>query len=281
MAGGGYQFHRLFNIKLNIGSIALILCAPNALEAYTSSFVTLQYRMFLECYSSTVTAILSEAGRAVAYYRVSTQKQGQSGLGLEAQQTCVERYAEAQGLTLIATYTEVETGTGKRRRIEIQNAIKRAKAENAVLLIAKLDRLSRNLHFVTGLLESRVNFVACDMPHANTLTIQLLAVMAEHEARLISQRTKEALAAAKARGTKLGSPQPMPEEVRALGRAALRQEAQEATSKVRGYVFALREQGHSLRQIAAKLNADGFTTRQGKQWSAVQVSRVLLRSVPQ
>ncbi|ACO46765.1 recombinase family protein [Deinococcus deserti] len=215
--------------------------------------------------------------KTIAYYRVSTQKQGQSGLGLEAQQACIERHVQSHDLTLIATYTEVETGTSKRQRTEISRAIAHAKAENAVLLIAKLDRLSRNLHFVTGLLESGVQFVACDMPHANTLTIQLLAVMAEHEAKATSQRTKEALAAAKSRGTKLGSPRPMTEETRALGRAILRQEAREGYANVRGYIETLRENGMALRAIADRLNGEGFRTRQGKDWTAVQVTRVLQR----
>lgn len=152
--------------------------------------------------------------KAVIYYRVSREKQAQSGLGLEAQAASVTAFVQQRGLEVVAEYTEVETGTSKKRRTEIFRAIEHAQREGAILLIAKLDRLSRNLHFVSGLLESGVKFTAVDMPEANHLTIQLMAVMAEHEAKAISTRTKEALKAAKVRGVRLGSPKPMPEEVR-------------------------------------------------------------------
>ncbi len=216
--------------------------------------------------------------KAVAYFRVSTQKQGYSGLGLEAQEHSVTQYAQSRGLDIVARYTELESGTGKRRRTEIYRAIAQAKAEGAVLLIAKLDRLSRNLHFVTGLLESQVDFIAVDIPEANRLTIQLMAVLAEHEARATSARTKEALAAAKRRGVRLGSPQPMTEEVRALGRATQQEAARDAYTNVSDYIALMRDKEMSLRAIARKLTESGFKTRTGKEWNAVQVSRVLSRA---
>ncbi|MCP2015308.1 DNA invertase Pin-like site-specific DNA recombinase [Deinococcus sp. HSC-46F16] len=215
--------------------------------------------------------------KAVIYYRVSREKQAQSGLGLEAQAAAVTAFVKQRGLETVAEYTEVETGTSKKRRTEIFKAIEHAQREGAILLIAKLDRLSRNLHFVSGLLESGVRFTAVDMPEANNLTIQLLAVMAEHEARAISTRTKEALKAAKARGVRLGSPKPMVEEVRVKGREEVSKRFKDAYRRNYGYIQLMRESGLSLREIAARLNAEGHSTRSGTQWGPVQVSRVLTK----
>lgn len=144
--------------------------------------------------------------RYVAYYRVSTARQGASGLGLDAQREAVERYAE--GAEIIAAYTEIETGKGAKaldKRPELRAALDKARTAKATLLIAKLDRLARNVHFITGLIEQRVPIVAVDMPDADITMLQIYAVMAEREARMISERTKAALAAAKARGRVLGS----------------------------------------------------------------------------
>jgi DNA invertase Pin-like site-specific DNA recombinase len=141
--------------------------------------------------------------RLVAYLRVSTAKQGDSGLGLEAQEAAIRAHVAATGCVRLATYTEVESGR-KSDRTELGHAIAHAKRAKATLVIAKMDRLSRNLHFITGLQESCVPFVACDNPHANPLTIHILAAVAQEEARAISERTKAALAAAKARGQRLG-----------------------------------------------------------------------------
>jgi DNA invertase Pin-like site-specific DNA recombinase len=217
------------------------------------------------------------SSRAVIYYRVSREKQAQSGLGLEAQATSVAAFVGQRGLEVVAEYTEVETGTSKKRRIEIFRAIEHAQREGAILLIAKLDRLSRNLHFVSGLLESGVRFTAVDMPEANNLTIQIMAVMAEHEAKAISTRTKEALKAAKARGIRLGSPKPMTEEVRALGREKVSQAFLEAYQRLHGYIRLMKESGLSLRAIATTLNKEGYRTRSGTLWGPVQVSRVLAK----
>src|SRR5438309_5478229 len=144
----------------------------------------------------------------IAYYRVSTDKQGESGLGLEAQQEAVRRVA--RNVVVLAEFTEVETAkkSNTSNRPELQAAIEEAKRRSATLLIAKLDRLARNVYFISGLMESGVDFVAVDMPHANRLTIHILAAVAEHEREMISQRTRAALAAKKARGFTLGCPCP-------------------------------------------------------------------------
>jgi DNA invertase Pin-like site-specific DNA recombinase len=144
-------------------------------------------------------------GRFVAYYRVSTDKQGQSGLGLEAQREAVMNYLNGGTWTLVAEHTEVESGK-RNARPELEKALAACRRHKAKLVIAKLDRLSRNLHFITSVMESGVEFIACDNPHANKLTIHILAAVAEHEREAISERTKAALAAAKARGVKLGNP---------------------------------------------------------------------------
>lgn len=215
--------------------------------------------------------------KAIIYYRVSREKQAQSGLGLEAQAASVTAFVKQRGLKTVAEYTEVETGTSKKRRTEIFKAIEHAQREGAILLIAKLDRLSRNLHFVSGLLESGVRFTAVDMPEANNLTIQLMAVMAEHETKAISTRTKEALKAAKVRGVRLGSPKPMIEEVRVKGREEVSKRFKDAYRRNYGYIRLMRESGLSLRAIAARLNEEGYRTRTGSEWTAVQVSRVLTK----
>lgn len=149
-------------------------------------------------------AIVDQQPRAIAYYRVSTAKQGRSGLGLDAQKAAVDAYVTSSGSKVLAPpYIEIESGK-KNDRPKMATAIAHAKRAHATLLIAKLDRLARNVAFVSNLMESGVDFVSCDNPHATRLTVHILAAVAEDEARAISQRTKDALAA-KARGTKLGS----------------------------------------------------------------------------
>ena len=141
----------------------------------------------------------------IAYYRVSTDKQGRSGLGLEAQRAAVERHLNGDGSALIAEYTEIESGK-KNQRPQLHAALQHCRKERATLVIAKLDRLGRNVAFIASLMESRVEFLCCDNPHANKLMLHMLAAFAEHEREQISKRTKAALAAARARGTKLGNP---------------------------------------------------------------------------
>lgn len=154
--------------------------------------------------SRTRVNVLTEPICYVAYYRVSTQRQGHSGLGLEAQQKSIEQYINNNNGKLIAEFTDVESGS-KKNRVELNKALKMCKREKATLIVAKLDRLTRNVHFITGLMESKVKFMAVDAPYANKLMIHLMAAFAEHEREMISQRTREALRAAKERGVKLGS----------------------------------------------------------------------------
>lgn len=217
---------------------------------------------------------------AVAYYRVSTAKQGTSGLGLDAQRHAVSAFARARGLTVIQEFVEIETGTAKRQRPQLHAALQVARDARATLVIAKLDRLARNVAVVSSLMEAKTPFVACDMPDANELTVHVMAALAEHEARLISVRTKDALAAAKARGTRLGCPVPMTDECRRAARASIRRQARDAYVHVDGYVRLMRDTGMSLRTIADRLNAENKRTRTGKPWNHAQVARILRYGEP-
>ncbi len=222
----------------------------------------------------------------IAYYLVSTQKQGESGLGLEAQQEAVRRHM-GDG-ALLAKYTEVETGKGDgNNRPKLVQAIAHAKRSRAVLIVAKMDRLARDVHFTSGLMKSGVEFVACDNPNANKLTIHILAAVAEDEAEKISKRTKDALAALKARGTKLGSARPecadnltpeAAEKGRQKGQQAMKAKAMEAVADLLPRVLAMRSEGQTLQQIANVLNDEGHTTRNGAKWTPTQLHRVLGRA---
>lgn len=212
----------------------------------------------------------------VSYFRVSTQKQGASGLGLEAQRATVADYAKRAGGTIVAEFTEVESGK-KNSRVQLAEAIAAAKRTGATLVIAKLDRLARNAAFIFALRDAGVSFVACDIPEANTLTVGIFAVMAQHEAELISTRTKAALKAKKQRGDKLGTPANLTAEARAKGRQAHSRNAanNQNTVTARGYAQLLRNGGATLRTIAQTLNGEGFRTPKGGQFLAVQVMRLL------
>lgn len=214
---------------------------------------------------------------AVAYYRVSTVKQGQSGLGLEAQQVAVQAFAQANGLDITAEVTEVETGTQKKRRPQLEAALEQTRRIGGVLLIAKLDRLARNVAFVSALMDSGVRFVAVDMPEADALTLHVMAAVAEREAKLISARTKAALAARKARGLSMGTPGNLTPEARVKANVSNRDAAVTATRQATGYARALREQGLTLAAVAVQLNVSGFRTRQGALWQPMQVKRILDR----
>jgi DNA invertase Pin-like site-specific DNA recombinase len=220
----------------------------------------------------------------IGYLRVSTKGQGESGLGIEAQKAAIETYARQNGTVVASFYTEVESGKLSDRP-ELAKALSHARRSKARLVVAKLDRLSRNVAFLSALMESKVDFVACDNPHANKLTIHLLAAVAEHEAEMISQRTKAALTAYKARGGKLGADLPQcrnltPEAV-AKGRQrsieSRAKAAAEAYADLRPAMVEMRSQGASLQTVAERLNEQGHTTRRGKPWNAVQVMRVLER----
>ena len=214
----------------------------------------------------------------VAYYRVSTQKQGQSGLGLEAQNAIVASYIARQaGVGLIAEYTEVETGKGANalaRRPQLAAALAQCKREGAVLLIAKLDRLARNVHFISGLIETGVDFIAADMPHANKVMIQMHAVMSEWERDQISKRTKEALAAAKARGVKLG----VAGARNLQGVVKKRIEMADTYALTMRTLFAgMRAEKLTQRAMVERLNAIGVKTQTGKEWKLSGLNAVLQR----
>jgi DNA invertase Pin-like site-specific DNA recombinase len=212
-------------------------------------------------------------GKFVAYFRVSTTGQGVSGLGLEAQREAVERYLNGGSWSLIEAFTEVETGKGSNaldRRPQLKAALAYARKHKATLVIAKLDRLARNVHFVSGLLETGVDFVAADRPDADRFTLHLEAALAEREARVISERTKAALAAAKRRGVVLG----------ANGKTLAvrnRAEAVERVAPMAGRLKALRGEGLSLRRIATTLNDEGVSSPGGGAWYPANVQRALER----
>ncbi len=228
----------------------------------------------------------SEKARLIGYVRVSTQKQGASGLGLEGQAEAIRLYADATGGEVMRVYQEVESGR-KDDRPEFDKAKAHARRIKGRLVIGKLDRLSRDVHFIAGLVKSGVDFVACDNPHANKLTIHILAAVAEDEADRVSQRTKAALAAAKARGVLLGSARPGHwegrEEARKAGATAgsRRAKAKRDADAMPVYGPALavagpmREAGESYQSIADELNGRGLTTVRGLSWSKMQVSRLL------
>ena len=224
-------------------------------------------------------APLPAARTYTPYYRVSTQKQSNSGLGLEAQQAAVRQFVPDLA-QLGQEFVEVESGK-KNHRPQLLAAIAEARRTGATLLIAKLDRLSRNAGFIFALRDSGVDFVCCDMPDANTLTVGLFAVIAQHERETISKRTKDALAAKKARGAQLGSPQNFTGAVIAQGQAAMQHNAREHQANRQAAQLAelLRAKGQTLWQIAAKLNEAGYRTRRGKAFHATTVQR-LLPAVP-
>lgn len=221
----------------------------------------------------------------VGYQRVSTKGQGESGLGIEAQESAIQAYARQTGAKVVAMYTEVESGK-LADRPELLKALAHARRSKATLVVAKLDRLARNVAFLSALMDSKVAFVACDNPHANRLTLHILAAVAEAEAKAISDRTKAALAAYKARGGKLGAELPQCRNLTAEARAkgirmagdASRKAATEAYSDLIPTVQGMKAEGLSLRAMAERLNAEGHTTRRGKPWNQVQVARVLERA---
>jgi len=220
--------------------------------------------------------------KVVPYYRVSTTKQGRSGLGLDAQRSAVEAYASRIGAKIARSFTEVESGKNNERP-ELSKALHLAKVTGATLTIAKLDRLSRNAAFLLTLRDSGVRFVAADMPDANELTVGIMALVAQQEREAISRRTREALAAAKRRGTVLGNPN----GARALRRAkrgntasleAIRARADAHAEDLRSVVKALADEGFtSLGEIASELNGRGMLTPRGGTWHKSSVRNLLAR----
>ena len=222
----------------------------------------------------------------VAYYRVSTKRQGDSGLGLDAQKRMVQSYVRND--VIIEEFTEVESGTSKGKRPILQRAIQRCQDEGATLVIAKIDRLSRNVHFVSSLYQSGVDFVCCDMPHANKLTIHLFAAVAEHEADIISERNKAAAQSIKRiierdgfyvskagnKITRLGGCK-NPSVEKAL--IAIKEKSRNNRNKnvARPFAQELRRQGLGYCTIAMRLNEAGYKTSQGKFYYKTSVQRLL------
>lgn len=221
---------------------------------------------------------------AVAYYRVSTDRQGASGLGLEAQRAAVDAYCRENRTDLVEQFTEIESGRVKVRPV-LEAALERAQGAGATLLIARLDRLARNVAFIANLLESGVEFVACDVPSANRLTLHVLAAVAEEEARAIAARTKAALAAARARGVLLGAANPacrnLPADAAHRGaiasRAVRRDRRDGALRRVASKLLTLRAQGFGSKRMARELNADRRVTSTGGHWTESSVRRALER----
>ena len=218
-------------------------------------------------------------GKFVAYYRVSTTRQGRSGLGLEAQHRAINDYLNGGRWTLSAEFTEIESGK-RTDRPELTKAIGACRRHKATLVIAKLDRLSRDAHFLLGLQKAGVEFIAADMPTANRLTVGIMALVAEEERRMIVKRTVEALAAAKARKVKLGSPHP--ERGAKIGlpraRAARKRKADEFATSVLPVVKKLHKAGNSLRAIAKELTDTGIASPRGGSWGPQMVANVLSRA---
>ena len=208
--------------------------------------------------------------RFIAYYRVSTNKQGRSGLGLDAQHQSVENFIKGKG-ELVAEFVEVESTS--RRRPELIKALEQCRGQKATLLIARLDRLARNVAFISNLMESKVEFIAADMPNANRLTIHIIAAVAEYERELISKRTKDALAAAKKRGVKLGNPNPIASQLKA--RAVLKAQKEEFHAQVRPLIKELHKKGGTLYGIAKELNHRKIPTARGGWWHPWTVSIIL------
>jgi DNA invertase Pin-like site-specific DNA recombinase len=218
---------------------------------------------------------------AIAYFRVSTQRQGALGLGISAQQAAVATFCREQGHTIIGEFVEVESGKNCERPV-LRDALAQAKRQKAVLLIARLDRLARNVHFISGLMESDVEFRACDLPEANRLLLHVMAAVGEAEAKAISDRTIAALAAAKQRGTALGGTNPnsrnLDAAARAKGKQRLQKKAVDAYAHLMPIINSMRAEKKPMQAIADRLNEMGHRTRTGAQWSNVQILRILRRA---
>lgn len=219
---------------------------------------------------------------AIAYYRVSTQRQGRSGLGIEAQRNTVARFAEAEGLSIMEEFTEVETGKGADaldRRPQLAQALAVARRAKCPVIVAKLDRLSRDVAFISGLMAQRVPFIVAELgADADPFMLHLYAALAEKERRLISERTRAALSGRKANGTKLGNPSNAPDAA-ARGRKVSILAAQEFAEAMLPTIRSIQQTGvRSLRGIARALNARGVRTARGGTWQVSNVRNVLAKA---
>ena len=211
----------------------------------------------------------------IAYYRVSTKKQGVSGLGLEAQKDAIHKYIAPENIFM--EFTEIETGTNKKKRPILKQALNECKKNNATLLIAKLDRLARNVSFVSSLMDSKIKFKAVDFPEANELTIHILSAISQHEAEIISKRIKDALAVKKRKGEKMGSPENLTIEARLLGVETIKRNAleNENNSKAIAFIKKSLSSFETLKKLADELNNAQFKTSKGKIFTPMQVKRLI------
>jgi DNA invertase Pin-like site-specific DNA recombinase len=220
------------------------------------------------------------SGLVIGYIRVSTARQGRSGLGLEAQQASLIKFADAEGVEIVANFVEVETGKGSdamSRRPQLAAALAEARRRRCPIVVAKLDRLSRDVHFISGLMAHKVPFVVTELgTDADPFMLHLYAALAEKERAMISQRTRDALKAAKARGVVLGNPNLA--DVRQSATASVKAAADRFAKNIAPVIREIRSTGIvSNRAVARTLNARGVATARGGQWTAVQVGSILQR----
>jgi DNA invertase Pin-like site-specific DNA recombinase len=219
--------------------------------------------------------------KAIIYTRVSTAEQGRSGLGLQAQLDAVTEFCKAENIDIVAHYKEVETGKGfdaMDRRPELAKALAHAKKEGAYLVVAKLDRLSRNVAFISSLMENKISFIVANLGRdTDPFLMHLYAALSEKEREMISTRTKAALQILKAKGVKLGNPRNL-DEARLASNATNRKEASTFADNLLPTVLQFREKGETLPSIADKLNNMGVKTRRGGKWHASTVSNILKRA---
>jgi DNA invertase Pin-like site-specific DNA recombinase len=215
----------------------------------------------------------------IAYLRVSTDRQGRSGLGVDAQREAIRRFAESQGLKLAGEHVDVETGKGTdvlELRPQLRAALEKARKLKCPIVVAKLDRLSRDVAFIAGLIAHRVPFVVAELgPNIDPFILHIYAALAEKERAMISARTKEALARAKAKGARLGNPRL--DEVRGKGAASMKAAADRFAANILPLIQPLKTEGRSLRDIANVLNARGVPTARGGKWAATQIADILRR----
>lgn len=208
----------------------------------------------------------------IAYYRVSTKRQGQSQLGLKAQKQAVKNFISPD--LIFKEFTEIETGTNKKHRPILQEAIELCKLHDATLIIAKLDRLTRNVAFISSLMDSEIKFKAVDMPEANNLTIHIMSAIAQHEAKTISSRIKDALAQS---DKQLGNPQNLTVEARKKGLASIKAKASNNQNNKRALAYIKKLDYTTMRliDVASELNDNGFKTSRGKDFTATQIHRII------